>query len=246
MRFRHTCGLIAVVLGLLVAACGSGTSPTMEPSGGSTTAAPAYNPAIDPADFVPGVTNTYFPLAPGTVFHYQTVGTTETTTVTVTGDTRVIMGVTCVVVHDVVMDEGVLVEDTYDWYAQDRQGNVWYLGEASTAYDGDQTSTAGSWEAGVGGALPGIVMEANPAVGDAYRQEYLAGVAEDRAEVLALGEAITIPYSSFQGCVRTKDWTDLEPEVVENKTFCSGAGQVLAVTVQGGEEREELVAVELP
>jgi hypothetical protein len=246
MHFRHACALIAVVLGLLVAACGGSASPTTEPSGGSTTAATAYNPAIDPAGFVAGVTNRYLPLVPGTVFHYETVGTTETTTMTITGDIRVIMGVTCVVVHDVVMDDGEIVEDTYDWYAQDREGNVWYFGEATTAYDGGQTSTAGSWEAGVAGALPGIVMEANPAVGDAYRQEYLAGVAEDRAEVLALGDSVTVPYGTFQGCVRTKDWTDLEPDFVENKTFCSGAGQVLALTVQGGNEREELVAVELP
>ncbi len=244
MRFRYACALIVVVLGLLVTACG-GTATTTT-AAASTTSTTAYNPTIDPADFVAGVTNPYLPLVPGTVFHYETVGTTETTTVTVTAETRVIMEVTCVVVHDVVMDEGALVEDTYDWYAQDREGNVWYFGEASTAYDGDQTSTAGSWEAGVGGALPGIVMEANPAVRDTYRQEYLAGVAEDRAEVLALGESITVPYGTFQGCLRTKDWTDLEPDVVENKTFCSGVGQVLAVTVQGGNEREELTAVDMP
>jgi hypothetical protein len=246
MRFRYACALIMVVLGLLVTACGGTATTTTVGASSSTLPGEAYNPTIDPADFVAEVTNTYLPLAPGTVFHYQTVGTTETTTTTVTADTRVIMGVTCVVVHDVVMDEGEVVEDTYDWYAQDRQGNVWYFGEDSTAYDGGQTSTEGSWEAGVGGALPGIVMAANPAVGDTYRQEYLAGVAEDRAEVLALGESATVPYGAFQGCVRTKDWTDLEPDVVENKTFCPGAGQVLAVTVQGGNEREELVDVDTP
>jgi hypothetical protein len=246
MKFRHTCALMVVVSGLLVAACGGTAATTTTGASSSTIPGDAYNPTIDPADFVVGVTNPYLPLVPGTVFHYETVGTTEATTMTVTGDTRVIMGVTCVVVHDVVTDEGVLVEDTYDWYAQDREGNVWYFGEATAAYDGGETSTAGSWEAGVDGALPGIVMEANPIVGDTYRQEYLARVAEDRAEILALGESITIPYGTLQGCVRTKDWTDLEPGFVENKTFCSGAGQVLAVTVQGGNEREELTAVDLP
>jgi hypothetical protein len=245
MRFRPLAVLLALLVVVPVAACtGKATSTTS--AGGTTVADGAYNPTIDPADFSAEVTNAYFSLVPGTTLHYETIGTTEATTVTVTGDTRVVMGVTCAVVHDVVMDSGVLVEDTYDWYAQDRRGNVWYFGEASTAYEDGQAAMEGSWEAGVGGALPGIVMEASPTVGDTYRQEYLAGVAEDRGEVLAVGETISLGYGAFDDCVRTKDWTDLEPSFVENKTYCRDVGQVLAVVVQGASDREELVAVEHP
>ena len=216
-----------------------------------------YNPVIDTANFpaTPLVNNQYFPLVPGTTFYYTntiTEGTTITTQdiqVAVTSDTKIILGVTCVVVHDVVTEGATLIEDTYDWYAQDKDGNVWYFGEDTITYEaGSPPSTEGSWEAGVNGAKPGIVMWADPQahINVPYRQECLSEVAEDKAEVLSVTASATVPYNSgttFTNCVQTKDYSDIEPEVVENKYFAPGIGQVLTVTVQGGNEREELVAI---
>ena len=203
----------------------------------------AYDPPIDPARFVAAIDNPYFPLAPGTTCRFRSTddeGDAEVT-VTVTPSTRVVMGVTCVVVHDFLTRNGKIVEDTFDWYAQDREGNVWYFGEDTKEYERGRVSTAGSWEAGVRGARPGIVMMAHPKVGDSYRQEYLAGSAEDMSETLALGETVTVPAGTFTNCIRTREWTPLEPGVAEQKTFAPGVGVVLTVQVEGGEEREELI-----
>jgi hypothetical protein len=205
-----------------------------------------YDPQIDPAHFVATVDNQYFPLVPGTVFEYMVQESGEHVVVTVTSDTKVILGVTCVVVHDVADIGGTVIEDTYDWYAQDDQGNVWYMGEDTTAYDGAMTNKEGSWEGGVAGAKPGIVMEGTPQVGDVYRQEYYPGEAEDQGEVLGLNESITVPFGTFTGCVKTKDFSELEPEVVENKWYCPGLGQVAAIAVMGAPEHEELIAVATP
>jgi hypothetical protein len=200
-----------------------------------------YNPTIDPANFVAAVSNPYFPLVPGTTFRYRSED--EEITVSVTHDTKVILGVTCTVVHDVAMVDGETAEDTFDWYAQDKDGNVWYFGEDTKAFENGQVSTEGSFEAGVDGAKPGIVIEGHPMVGDTYRQEYAPGVAEDRGEVLSLTESVTVAFGSFTNCLKTKDFTDLEPNHVENKVFCPNVGQVLAVAVQGGSDREELVSI---
>jgi hypothetical protein len=200
-----------------------------------------YNPNIDPANFVAAVSNPYFPLVPGTTFHYT--APQEDIMVTVTHATKVIIGVTCTVVHDVVTDGGELKEDTFDWYAQDRDGNVWYFGEDTKAYDNGQVSTKGSWEAGVNGGKPGIIVKGHLQVGDAYRQEYAAGVAEDRGEVLSLTESVTVPAGSFENCLKTKDTSDLNANDIENKFYCPNVGQVLAVTVPGGTDREELVSI---
>ena len=145
----------------------------------------AYAPLIDPAEFVDVIDNPYFPLSPGSRWVYEG-GSDERAQrieVEVLAERRDIMGISAVVVHDTAYVDGEIVEDTYDWYAQDRDGNVWYLGEATQAFDGGDVSDAGSWEYGVDGALPGIVMPANPTVGDAYRQEYYPGEAEDMGEV---------------------------------------------------------------
>jgi hypothetical protein len=153
-----------------------------------------------------------------------------------------VFGVSAVVVRDTVSVDGEVVEDTYDWFAQDRDGNVWYLGEASQDFeDGQPTSTAGSWEAGVDGALPGIVMPAAPAVGDAYRQEYYAGEAEDMAEVIDTGATASVPSGEFDAVVVTEDWNPLEPEVIEHKYYAEGVGLVLEETVAGAEGRSELI-----
>jgi hypothetical protein len=212
--------------------------------GASPTAA-TYNPQIDPANFVSVVDNPLYPLKPGTVWEYTVSkeGTSEKVVITVTRETKKILGVATTVVHDVVTEAGKVVEDTWDWYAQDREGNVWYFGEATTKTEGGKSSTEGSWLAGVSGARPGVIMEAHPKVGDSYRQEYAPGVAEDRADVLSLNESVTVRKGSFTGCLKTKDYSPLKTDLVENKVFCSGVGQVLVVHVKGPAEREELVAI---
>lgn len=206
-----------------------------------------YHPDIDPSHFVSGVDNPWFPLVPGTVMVYDVQETDETVTVTVTDETRDIMGVTCMVVRDTAEVQGFVVEDTYDWYAQDDEGNVWYFGEDTTAFDpGGETSKEGSWEGGVDGAFPGKIALADPQVGEHYREEYLEGEAEDEAEVLELDVAIEVPYGSFDGCFRTHNTTRLEPDVAEDKTYCSGVGNVASVAVSGAPEHELLVSVTGP
>ena len=153
------------------------------------------------------------------------------------------MGIEARVVHDVVTEDGALVEDTYDWYAQDAEGNVWYFGEDTTSYEDGESSKEGSWEAGVDGALPGIVMPAQPVVTDVgYRQEYLAGKAEDMGQVIATSGTATTPTGEVTDVVVIRDWTPLEPEVVEEKTYARGIGVVREVMVSGGSEVVQLVA----
>jgi hypothetical protein len=165
--------------------------------------------------------------------------------VVVTGDTKDILGVPCVVVRDTVTLDGEVIEDTFDWFAQDADGNVWYFGEDTKEYeDGEVVTTEGSWEAGVDGAEPGIVMEADPQVGDRYRQEFYEGHAEDMATVLSLDETADVPYGSYEDVLMTEDTTPLEPDVLERKFYARGVGVVLEVDVNGGGEREELVSVE--
>jgi hypothetical protein len=215
----------------------------------ASTSAPAadqpYAPVIDPADFVMPIDNPYFPLKPGTTFVYEgeTEKGREHNEVKVTMETKVILGVTCVVVWDTVTVDGKLEEATYDWYAQDQQGNVWYFGEDSKEYDenGNVTSTQGSWEAGVDGAQPGIIMQAAPKVGDIYRQEYYEGEAEDMAEVVSLKEAVTVPYGAYTDVLMTKEWSALEPAVVEQKYYAAGIGLILVTAGDGS--RLELVEI---
>jgi hypothetical protein len=216
-----------------------------------STAAPAPptapTAANGPARFVATVDNPFLPLVPGTRFTYQsrTPDGLERTVVEVTRDTRTITGAPCVVVRDTVTRGGQPVEDTVDWFAQDGDGNVWYFGEDTKEYENGRVArTEGSWEAGVDGAQPGIVMEAHPKVGDTYRQEYYRGHAEDRADVLSLTATATVPFGAQQDLVQTKDYTPLEPDVVEHKYYARGVGLVLEVDVRGGTGRVELVSVE--
>ena len=206
----------------------------------------AYSPDINPADFTTNIDNKYFPLEPGTTFVYEgkTKEGTEHNEVTVTHDTRRIMGVECVVVRDKVFLNGGLIEDTFDWYTQDKKGNVWYFGEATKELqNGKVESTEGSWEAGVDGAKPGIIMQADPKVGETYRQEYYKGEAEDMAKVLSLDESATVPYGSFDHLLMTRDWNPLEPGVIEQKYYAPGIGNVLEVGVKGTSERVELIGI---
>lgn len=208
-----------------------------------------YNPVIIPGNFSTTIDNPFFPLIPGTIFTYKgpTEEGEETDVVEVTHSTRVIMGVTCVEVLDSVFLNGCLSEQTLDWYAQDNLGNVWYFGEDTKEFvNGVIVSTAGSWLAGVDGGLPGMVMEADPQVGDTYREEYLKKVAEDMATVLSLNGTAQVPYGSFTDCLVTGNFTRLEKKVVENKWYARGIGMVRSELVQGGLEISELVSIKQP
>ena len=205
-----------------------------------------YEPAIDPADFVTGHDNPYLPLVPGTVWRYEgrTGDGVERTEVRVLNETRVVMGVTCTVVRDTVMVGGEVVEDTYDWFAQDAQGNVWYFGEDSKEYaNGKVVSSEGSWESGVDGAFPGILMLADPIVGVTYRQEYLLDEAEDMATVISLDETVTVDGQVYDHVLKTRDFTLLDPDVNEHKYYAPGVGVVLEME---GSERVELVEFVAP
>jgi hypothetical protein len=159
---------------------------------------------------------------------------------------RTVMGVEAIVVHDVVeTEDGEPIEDTYDWFAQDDDGNVWYFGEDTTAYHDGVATKAGSWEAGVNGALPGIVMPATPQVtGIGYRQEYLAGEAEDMGQVIAVSGDVTSPAGTFDDVIVTRDWTPLEPETVEQKTYARGVGLVHETKTVGPDTGEFVELVE--
>jgi len=224
------CALACLLLVLLGAGCSSG--------GG------AGLPVFDAQRFGTAVDNLYFPLEPGTtyVFEADTEDGLERVEVEITDQTRVVMGVTCVVVHAREYLDGELVEDTFDWFAQDLDGNVWYFGEDSKEIEnGVVVSTEGSWEAGVDGARPGIIMLAAPWIGVTYEQEYAPGVAEDMATVVGLSDTATTPLGSFTGCVRTEDFTPLEPGVMEEKFYAPGLGVVLEVDDEGN--RTELVDI---
>jgi hypothetical protein len=195
--------------------------------------------------FTTTIDNRYLPLAPGSRWIYREKlagGRTQRVSVTVTKRTKkVAAGMTARVVHDFATERGALVEDTYDWYAQDSAGNVWYLGEETAEYQrGKVVSREGSWEAGVDGAQAGIVMLAHPRGGLTYRQEYYAGHAEDHARVLSLAGHATVPFGRFAHVLVTRDFSPLEPKATEHKYYEAGIGQVLSVSRTG--EREELVS----
>jgi hypothetical protein len=203
---------------------------------------------LDPAAMTVRIDNPYWPMRPGTRWTYRETapdGTRQRVVVAVTRRTRLIAnGVTARVVRDLVTEDGAPVEVTEDWYAQDRAGNVWYLGEDTAEYeDGRVVSREGSWEAGVDGAQPGVIMPARPRPGLRYRQEHYAGHAEDRAEVLSVREQAQVPAGHFRRVLMTRDTTPLEPRVSELKLYARGVGPVLVVAVSGGAGREELVRV---
>jgi hypothetical protein len=240
--------LLGVLVGaLLVLAAGLGGIALGMTSG--VTGAPqqqAYAPHINPSDFTTKIDNKYFPLKPGTTFVYQgnSGGNPERDVMSVTHSTKQIMGVKCVVVDDKVWAHGKLSEKTFDYYAQDKKGNVWYFGENSKEYKNGKASTQGSWEAGKVGAKPGVIMQARPKVGQSYRQEYLKGSAEDMARVIELNGSAEVPYGSFDHSLVTKEWSPLEPGVVEHKSYAAGVGDVKEVTVKGPSETLGLVKVE--
>jgi hypothetical protein len=200
-----------------------------------------------PSDFVSKVDNRYLPLRPGTTYIYRGFedGERQVDVVRVTHQRKEILGVSAVVVLDIVMTpEGDLIEKTYDWFAQDRDGNVWYLGEASADYeDGEVVSTDGSWEAGVDGARAGIIMLADPGRGEEYKQECAPGVAEDTARVLGNVPATTVPLGTFRKVLVTEEWNPLDPGPVEHKYYAPGLGLIRTKMVAGGEAEFVLVYV---
>lgn len=202
---------------------------------------------LDPDEFTTDIDNPYWPMKPGTQWVYRESDPDGdlTVRVTVTSETKgVANGVEARVVRDTVSRGGELVEDTFDWYAQDRAGNIWYLGEQTAEFEhGEMVSTEGSFEAGVDGAQPGIALPARPRPGMAYRQEYLEGEAEDAGAVLGVDELVEVPYGAYDGALLTRDTTPLEPDVEELKFYARGVGPVLTVAVSGGSGREELLDV---
>jgi hypothetical protein len=205
-----------------------------------------YAPRINPAGFSTTITNPYLPLLPGNrwVYEGRTDDGFERKVVEVTDETRTVMGVTCVVVKDTVTLDGQVHEDTIDWFAQDGTGAVWNFGEATRKRSADGTfSPAGSWEAGVSGAQPGVVMPADPRPGGPYRQEYLAGGAEDMARVVAVDEALRVPFGSYVQVVVTRDWSPLEPGAAEHKHYAPGIGLIREETVEGETYQVDLLVM---
>ena len=200
---------------------------------------------LDPKDFLAQIDHPFWPMSPGSRWTYREVGPSgsfQTVEVSVTEETRTILGIEATVVHDVVSRDDQPIEDTKDWYAQDRWGNVWYLGEDTREFEnGEVTSTAGSWEAGVDGAQAGVILPGSPSAGMAYRQEYYEGQAEDAAEIVSLEEKAAVPFGTFEHLLMTRDYTPLVPNLVEHKFYARGLGPILSVTVSGGAGREELV-----
>jgi hypothetical protein len=204
--------------------------------------------AIDPNDFTTPLPNPYFPLEPGTVsiLRGSEDGERLLNRTTITHFTKMIQGVRTTVVQDVLYSDGALAEKTTDWYAADNTGTVWYFGERTATYNrhGDVVSTEGSWQAGVDGAMAGIIMPANPGPTDAYRQEIYRGHAEDQAWIVARHQVVHVPYGDLSQIVRSYEWTRLEPNVVSVKFYGAGLGIVREKDVSGGDELLELVRVE--
>ena len=211
-----------------------------ETLGGAT-----YEPIIDPANFSTVIDNPYFPLIPGTTFVYegQTSDGLEHVEFAVTHTTKVVQGVTCVEIHDSRFLDGILTEDTRDWFAQDKEGAVWYFGENTTLVDnGLPVNLHGTWTGGVDGAQPGFLILAHPVVGALYRQEFSLGNAEDQAEVVSLNAKAVVPYGSFNHCLKTLESSPLAPGDLENKFYAPGVGNLLTIDLATG-ERSELVQI---
>ena len=211
----------------------------------------AATPAFDPGDFTPGaaVTNAYFPLPVGRTLVYTGIkdGQTQRDTVTITNETKTILGVQTTVIRDVADHDGTLLERTDDWYAQDKQGNVWYLGEDTAAFGKNgKVDTSGSWQGGVNGAVPGIIMEADPQIPNAYRQEFLAGQAEDTAWVVDLGGTVTVPYGKVRNVLTSLEATVLDPGAYDQKVYGPGLGIILEQALSGPAEVAKLVSVTGP
>jgi hypothetical protein len=237
--------------GLALAACGGDGQSNGKSNSSVSEGLPQGSERVDlkPADFSINIDNPYWPMSPGSKWVYRetdTKGTKEKVVIEVTDKTKMIAnGVKARVIRDTATDNGVPVEITDDWYAQDKDGNVWYLGEYVTNYEnGKAVDHDGSFEAGVDGAQPGIVMPANPKPGMSYRQEYYKGVAEDKGAVITVGEErVEVPFGFFnKGVLMTRDLVPLEPKVEELKFYAPEVGPLLSVHTDGDGGRAELVS----
>jgi hypothetical protein len=199
------------------------------------------------SDFGARVDNPWYPLLPGSTYVYRGVkdGKPSRDVYTVTHQVAKIDGVRCVVIEDRLYLSGYLGERTTEWYSQDSQGNVWYFGETTAELDsnGRVTTTSGTWRAGVHGAKPGIYMYAHPKVGQSAQQEYYKGQAQDQFQVLSVHASVKVPYISSKQAVLTKEWTPLEPGVIDHKLYVRGIGTVLEQTVRGGDEPAPRVSI---
>jgi hypothetical protein len=243
----------AVPVAVLVLAAGcTGGAPADRGSPAALKALPdlpqTNEPAsLNPDEFSPMIDNRYWPMKPGTRWVYRETDEdgeklrVEVTVSTVTK--KIANGVTARVVRDTVTQDGELLEDTFDWYAQHANGTIWYLGERTAEYENGRLSTrAGSFESGVDAAMAGVIMPGEPAVGMRYRQEYYQGEAEDNGAVLSLNEMAEVPAGHYTHALLTKDTNALEPKVLEYKLYAPDVGPVLALGVSGGAGREELLA----
>jgi hypothetical protein len=253
---RAISGLAGALLGsLILAACGGGSSSGTQAAGsGSATTEPAATSLpqgadpfpVDPSEFTTEIDNPYWPMKPGSQWIFRETdaeGSVSRVVVTVLDKTKTIAnGIEARIVHDQVTEGNQVTEDTYDWYAQDADGNLWYLGEDTTEYENGKPKTKeGSWEAGVDGAQPGIIMPASPQVGMTYREEYYKGHAEDGASIIGTDALAVVPYGRFENGVQTRNFSGIEPDVIEEKIYAEGVGVVLEITVSGGSDRAELL-----
>jgi hypothetical protein len=254
----------ALAFSLAAAGCAAGRTPepaatsTAQPSAtssstGTPTAShlPVGSEAVrlDPADFSADITHPLWPMKPRTRWTYREIETdgsvTDGVVIATTKTQKLTSGITARVVRDTARQDGKIVEDTIDWYAQDSAGNVWYLGERTAEFEnGKIVSRQGSWEGGANDAQPGILLPAQPRVGQHYRQEYLKGEAEDKADVLATDELVQVPAGRYRHALLTKDTSTIEPNVVEYKLYARGAGPTLALSISDGSSREELVKID--
>jgi len=233
------------VLAMLAAAALAGAALFIPGAAAGAPAWHGYEPVLHPADFVHSITNPYLPFPVGRTLTYRGVkdGVTQTDVVHVTPATRVLEGITAVAVSDVATHGGKLLEKTTDWYAQDKQGNVWYLGEKTAAYSGGHVDHSGSWLAGVHDGEPGIVMKAHPRIPDAYRQEFLRGQAEDTAWIVNRGGSFKLPFRVVHNVVTSYEFTVLEPTVLDKKIYAPGLGIVMEEAALGPKETATLVSV---
>ncbi len=253
-RFLSVTATAALLISLGGAATGA-ADPAAAPRDRCTLPGPYELPHgsrrvdLDPDDFTARIDNPYWPMVPGTrwIYREHEDGERVRIEVTVLARTRTVRGIEARVVHDVATQNGELVEDTHDWYAQDSGGSIWYLGEHTTAYeDGEPPSTAGSWEYGVDGAQAGVAVPASPTPGCSYRQEFYAGQAEDRGRVLSVHDDLQIRGTRHRNVLSTSDWTPVEPYVLEHKFYARGVGPVLTVGVSPSPGRETLLHVRPP
>jgi hypothetical protein len=256
LRIQTPTVLAVAALSAALGGCGSsgGNAAASSSRSAAVTGSPASAegrwspPAIDPANFVSRVDNPYLPLVPGTTLRYRGVmknGTTpQVDTFAVTHQRRLVMGVSCTVVRDTVTSRGRPVERTYDWFAQDRQGNVWYMGEETQELKhGRFGKMIDSGPAGQNGAQPGLMMEAHPTKGDSYWQFHWPGHALDTAIVRGSGGTVSLPYGTFKHTLLSQEQSPLEPGVIDHKWSVRGIGYVKEQAASGTREQIKLISV---